>query len=56
MTENNQSSNACEGCRVDRKALNHLKQFFGFRYFSKKVIYIWMGLPDFREGQVKNWD
>ena len=23
-------------------------------YFSEKVIYIWVGLPDFREGQVEN--
>ena len=44
------SCNACQNFRTTAKALSYSSFYVLFR----KVIYIWKGLPDFREGQVEN--
>ena len=47
------SSNACQSFGITAKALKLLEVILRFMCF-RKVIYIWVGLPDFREGQVEH--
>ena len=53
-TEMTKSSNACQSFRIIAKALKLSGIIIRFIYISKKLIYIWVGLPDFRERQVEN--
>ena len=48
------SSNACRSFRFIAKAFETFKSNFSFQVLFEKVIYIWVDLPDFREGQVEN--
>ena len=50
MTE---SSNAYQSFKITGKALKLFGMICRFMYFSN-IIYIWVGLTDFREGQVEN--
>ena len=47
------SSNACQSFRINAEALK-LRKNSSFYVLFRKVVYIWVGLPDFREGQVEN--
>ena len=49
------SYNACQNFRITANTLKLLKIINRLEYFSEKSIYIWVTLPDFREGHVENW-
>ena len=50
------SSNTCQSFRIIAKAFKTFRSNFSFYVLFRKVTYIWVGLPDFREGQVENLD
>ena len=53
-TENDQSSNACQSLRINVKSCETFRTDSLFNVLFRKLIYIWMGLPDFKEGGVEN--
>ena len=55
MTENNQSCNVWQSFRITAITLKTFRNNSAFYVLLGNVIYTWMGLPDFREGQVKNF-
>ena len=48
-------SNACQSFKTTAKALKRLGIICHFMYISEKIAYVWVGGPDFREGQVEIW-
>ena len=46
-------SNACQNFRITAIA-ETFKNNSSFNVLFRKVKYIWVGLPDFKEGQVEN--
>ena len=54
-SENDQSSYASQSLKVKVKAVELFRPDPLFYYvLFRKVIYIWVGFPDFREEQVEN--
>ena len=47
-------SNACQSFRITAKAFKRLGIIVSLMYFSEKIISIWVGFSDFREGQEEN--
>ena len=48
------SSNACQSFKITAKACETFRIDLSFHVLFEKVIYNWVGLPDFREGQMEN--
>ena len=53
MTENDQSSNACQSFRINVKAIKLFRTDSLCNVLFEKLNYIWVDLSDFREGRVE---